>query len=309
MSETTFTIRFDGPIFEGGHKMAVEDFAPSVLAFSELVKRANTLFNGDRATVRAMIDVDVDQHCFQFDFQIIQSVWDQARALLTDHDVKSATDIAQALIGTATVGVGLLVALKKLRGKPPAGTQVVMRDGGNFTQINVTGGDSFFIPPDALKLLRDPEALKQAKKAVEPVARPWYDKVEFEESGKVVETVSNEEARLIQDTPIPTATAAQTIPTSTIRATVGVRKAGYMGKGKWTIQYDRAREMTIADEAWLADFQANKVQAPPGYLLDVDMVLSPIVVDERGEPIQPPEYTITKVHGVLRPPETPDMLA
>jgi hypothetical protein len=306
MSEATFTIRFDGPIFDGGHKMAVEDFAPAILALSELVKRANTLMNGDRAAVRAMIDVDVEQHCLQFDFQILQSVWDQAKALFTEANIKSASDIGTALLGTATIGVGLFAALKKLRGKSPKSAKVVMRDGNNVTQINFNGG-SFFVIPDTARLLKDPQTLKHAKKALEPITKPGYEKLEFEDRGKVIESVSNEDARLIQDMPIPQEPATQIIPASRIRATVGVRRAVYAGNGKWTIQYDKSREMAVADERWLAAFQARKASAPPGYLLDVDMVVSAISVDERGEPIEEPEYKIVKVHKAIPPSETGDL--
>ncbi len=287
--------------------MAVEDFAPAVLALSELVKRANTLLNGDRAAVRALIDVNVEQHCLQFDFQIVQSVWDQAKALFTEANIKSATEIGKALLGTAVAGVGLFAALKKLRGKSPKSTKVVMRDGNNVLQVNISGGGSFIVTPETARLLKDPQALRQAKKAIEPITKPGYEKLEFEERGKVVESVNNEEARLIQDMPIPQEPATQTIPASRIRATVGVRRAVYSGSGKWTIQYDRAREMTIADEKWLADFQARKVSAPPGYLLDVDMAVSAIPVDERGEPIDDPEYRITKVHRAVAPSTAGDL--
>lgn len=77
MSETTFTVRYNGPIFEGGHKMAVDDFAPSVLALSEMFKRGNVLLNGERTSVRVLIEADVEQHCLQVDLQVVQSIWER----------------------------------------------------------------------------------------------------------------------------------------------------------------------------------------------------------------------------------------
>jgi hypothetical protein len=60
--------------------------------------------------------------------------------------------------------------------------------------------------------------------------------------------------------------------------------------------------MTIADEEWLRRFQQNEVAAPPGSTLDVEMTLNELELDEQGNPLKEPEYTITKVYGVTLPP-------
>ncbi len=283
--------------------MAVEDFAPAVLALSELVKRANILLNGDRGgAVRVLIRVDVEQNCFEFGIQIIHSIWEHTRDLFGTEHIKSAADIAHAIgIGAGGVAgiVGLIGALKKLRGKPIDRTQVVMRDGNSVVQISA-GRDVVYVSPDAAKLLTDPISIENAKKTVEPVTKPGYESVEFAyEWGS--ESIDNEEARLIRDMPTPKRPDERIIPASTIRATVTVRRAVYVGAGKWTIQYDRAREMSVADEEWLTAFQNNEIAAPPGSQLDVSIRMSEIKIDARGEPIEAPEYTITKVHSVILP--------
>ena len=283
--------------------MAVDDFAPAVLALSELFKRANALLNGERSSVRVLIDVDVDQRCFQFDLQIINSIWEKAKDLFGEDHIRSAAQIAAAIgvvAGGARGVVGLIAALKRLRGKAPTDTKVIMRDGNSVVQINA-GGDVFFVPQDTAKLLTDPTIIESAKKAIEPVAKPGYDKIEFEEKSGGKEVIDNEEARLIQGMPTPKRPDETTIPASKIRATVEVRRAVYIGNGKWTIQYDKAREMSIAHEEWLAAFQANKIAVPPGSMLDVLIGVSAIKVDARGEPIEPPEYVILEVFSVTLP--------
>ncbi len=284
--------------------MAVEDFAPAVLALSDLIKRANVVLNGEADTgVRVLIDVDVEQHCFQFDIQILHSIWEKAKGLFGEAHLKSAADIAHAIgviAGGAAGVVGLLGALKKLRGKVPDGTKIIQRDGNNFVQITA-GRDVFLMQSDVAKLLTDPAAIASAKKVIEPVTRPGYDKIEFEESSGHIETIDNEEARLIQTMPTPKRPEETIIPAARMRATVGVRRAVYSGSGKWTILHEKAREMTIADEDWLAAFQAAKTPVPPGALLDVTIEIAPVRLDSRGEAIEAPEYTITKVHHVILP--------
>src|SRR5258708_131291 len=108
--------------------MAVEDFAPALLALSDLIKRTNIVLNGEReGAVRVLIDVDMEQHCFQFDIQIVHSIWERAWGLFGEDHIKSAADIAKAIgviAGGAAGVVGLLGALKKLRGKAPDETRM-----------------------------------------------------------------------------------------------------------------------------------------------------------------------------------------
>jgi hypothetical protein len=310
VSEASFTVRFDGPIFEGAHKMAVEDFAPSVLALSEMFKRANVLLNGERTSVRVLIDVDVEQHCLQVGLQIVQSIWEHARDLLGEEHIKSAAHIAVAIgvlsggvekiAGAAEKVVGLIGALKRLRGKAPDETKMVVKDGRNVVQITA-GRDVIFVAPEAHRLLIDPGMVENAKKTIEPAGKPGYDKIEFEEADGTKETIDNEEARLIQDMPVPKRPDETVIPPSRMRARVGIRRAVYMGTGKWTIQHEKAREMTIADEEWLKNFQNDEISVPPGSFLDVTIGVSEIRIDSRGEPTEPPEYTILKVHEVILP--------
>lgn len=200
MSKAAFTVRYDGPIFDGGHKMAIEDFAPSVLSLSELVKRANQVLNGDKASVRLLIDANVEQHCLQVGLEIVQPLIDKAKALLSDGNIKTAKDIGELLGFGIGVGVGLFTVLKRLRGKRPEQMKLTVRDGNNVTQINAAG-DVFYAPPEMAALLRDPSVIKHAKAALEPVSRPGYEKIEFHGSKRKVQTITNEEARLIQDMP------------------------------------------------------------------------------------------------------------
>lgn len=284
--------------------MAVEDFAPAVLALSDLIKRANVLLNGEKdGAVKVLIDVDVEQHCFEFDIQIVHSIWEKAKGLFGDAHIKSAADIGHAIgviAGGAAGVVGLIGALKKLRGRAPAESKVVMRDGNSVVEIKA-GGDVFYVAQDAAKLLTDATSIKSAKTAISPAGQPGYDKVEFEEKGGATQTIDNEEARLIQSMPVPTRPEETVIPPSRMRAQVGIRRAVYIGPGKWTIQHEKAREMTIADEDWLRRFQSHEIDVPPGSLLDVTIGVSAIKLDSHGEAVEPPEYTIVTVHSVILP--------
>jgi hypothetical protein len=281
MSRERLIVRFDGPYLRD-HQMDVEQLAPSLIGLASLCRRANILFNQDRTSVRLYINADSEQKCFQFYLEVSQHILDAAKSLLLDEKISTAQEILiwLGIINGGGVlaagGVkGLYALLKFLKGRKPDKTEITIRDGRNVANLTV-GDQSIVVFSQTYQMYQDAETIKNAKKFTAPVTHEGYDRVEFEQDGKVSEAISNEDARLIKDTPEPERQASTILGASKIRANVRIRRAVYEGMGKWTIQYDRAREMTMADSDWLHRFQTRQELAPPGSILDVDMIMSPI---------------------------------
>jgi hypothetical protein len=304
MSSAETTIRYDGPAF-ARRTINVEDIARALLAISDLCKRANQVGNGDRASVALFMNLESGQPRAEFKLEIVQRVATQASLLFIDQKVFTAKEIFEwlGLIGDAegTVG-GLFAVLKWLKGRKPDSASTVLRDGRDMIKITA-GRDGIFTFPQTARLLCDPVAVHQAKEVVRPAGREGYEFVEFEHAGKVIERVTSTNVVQIEEAaPLEEKPTVTVLPQSYVRAAVRIRKAVYEGTGKWTVQYDRAIDVAIADEDWLADFQANRVAAPPGSLLDVEMLVSEIPLDASGNPLEEPTYTITKVRRIDQPP-------
>ena len=304
MSSAETIIRYDGPAF-ARHTVNAEDIARALLAISDLCKRANQLGNGDRASVTLFINLESGQYRAEFKLEIVQSVLQQASLLFIDQKVFTAKEIFEwlGLIRDPEGAVGgLFAVLNWLRGRKPDSASNVLRDGRDMIKITA-GRDVIFTFPQTAKLLCDPGAIDKAKEVVRPAGREGYEFVEFEYAGKVIERVTSTNVVQIEEAaPFEEKPAVAVLPQSSIRAAVRIRTAVYEGTGKWTIQYDRAIDVTIADNDWLADFQANRVAAPPGSLLDVEMLVSEIPLDASGNPLDEPTYTITKVRRIDPPP-------
>lgn len=313
MSSHEAIIRYDGPAL-AGHKMDVEDISPALLALADLCKLVNEGANDKRASVRLYIDLDVEQHCAQFKLQVVQTFLEHAKSFLDDDHVVTAGRILTILgvAGSTASGfaIGLFKLIRLLRGRKPDAIKMVVKDGQNVAQISV-GRDAYFVHPEAARLLANPVAMRKAKEVTKPATKDGYEKVEFEDGGTVVDSINKEEAILIDSLPqIEDQNRTKiVIPESRIRAMVRIRKATYVGDGRWYMQYDKAREMAISDKEWLSDFQSNKISAPPGSLLDVDIVVSEIHLDGTGNPIEEPTYTISKVYGVKLPEASQDMFS
>jgi hypothetical protein len=309
MSDAEIIVRYDGPALSD-HKMDVEQLAPAMLALGELAKRANYLANGNRASVKVLVRVDVEQHCIQYGIEIVQDILQAARGLLDDENIKTAKDLAEWMgIITGVTGssvVGLYGILKLLRGRRPDETKMVVQDGKDVVQI-MAGRDVILAHPMAMKLFEDREILQSAKSTTKPLENEEYESLEFHSEDRAPQIISREDAASIALMPEPVPEVASLLPPSSIKAWVKIRTAVYEGAGKWKVQHDRSRDVTMNDLEWLEKFQRNEVQAPPGSMLHVEMSVSEIELDRSGKPIRDPDYAIEKVLNVEIPPETPDM--
>ena len=145
--------------------------------------------------------------------------------------------------------------------------------------------------------------LNATKRVLAPLERDGYEKLEFEHNGVVTQYFSRAEAQQI------TAVSDDAIVfrdgeylVSKIKTTVRIRKAIFEGGAQWGIIYKRSIEARMADQDWLSDYQAGNVLLLPRSSLIVDLE-ERVPVSKDGIETGPATYTITKVHGVVPPPE------
>jgi hypothetical protein len=50
--------------------MDVQDLAPALLAMAEIAKIANQKLNGDRASIKVLVNADIEHKCFQLDLSL-----------------------------------------------------------------------------------------------------------------------------------------------------------------------------------------------------------------------------------------------
>ena len=202
-SNSSITVRYDGPALSG-HQMDVSDLAPALIGLSELYKHANTKCNGNKAAVKVLISTDTEHQCFQFDIQIVQGFWDQAKTLLKDTDIASAKELGEwlGLIGGggATAVYGLFKLLKWLDGRKVNSSELKIESGLDSTKITVIGSNnSITVYPRTLELAEDQTTLKNVYKVIKPITKDDYESLEFEH-GDETEMISSEDAGRITNT-------------------------------------------------------------------------------------------------------------
>jgi hypothetical protein len=300
-SHVRTTIRYDGPAL-ADHEMDVQDLAPALLALADIVQIANKKFNGSAASIRVLVNADVEQRCFQIDLSLVQSLLDQAKGFLADDHVKTAEDIAKA-IGLVGGGVfGLFKFIRWLTDNRAPGTRLEVRAEGGTTIVVNGDGNTVSVPTDIYRLASDPTVVDRAKKVVRPLQRPGYETLSFIGYDGVADTVTKEDAQAIANAPNNLAEAINEDIVEIRGGPIRIKTPQYEGAAKWTVM-SGGRPIDVAmPPEWVGQFQANLIEAPPGTIIDA-VIEQRVAVDLKGNPVGATSYTVTEITGLTLPPK------
>jgi hypothetical protein len=306
MKRVHTTIKYDGPAL-ADKSMDVAHLAPALLALSDLVKEANRYANGDRAAARVYVNADIEQKCFELDVSVALTIWQQAKLLLADENVRTAKEILEWIGIVGGPAIGLFGLIKWLRGKKVVSVVVLrVKDGDNLVEITVEGDETPKQVAQAVyELYANVSTRQKAVAVLAPLREDGYDSLEFYEKDGVFVHFDEEDVPATDWSDLPEV-IPQNVHISTIRTGVKIRRAVYEGRAKWTVMYQRAREASFDGVAlsWLDAFQRGEVQAPPGSYLDVDLEEN-YVTNDLGEIVGEATYKIVRVHGVQKRHEQP----
>ena len=194
-------IRYDGPVLVD-HRMDISDLAPALIWISELCKIANSKFNDERASVKVLMRADIEQKCIQLDLNVVLSIWDGIKSLISDNEIKSAKELLEwiGIIGGPIFGAIKLSSY--LENKNVNSIEYTVKDGKNIAQINIQGDNNtvnniVYAYKESIDLLRDEKAVASIKKFVSPVVKEGYEVLEFESESKTESITKSEAAAII----------------------------------------------------------------------------------------------------------------
>jgi len=179
------------------HTMDVEQLAPSLLAIGALCKRANAIVNGDKATVRVLVESDFEHKCFLIHLQVVLDIYHQLQALLHHQEVKTAKEILEwlGLIGLppAAGAVGLITYLRKKRGRRPLEIKTVDKDG--TVEVRFEGDNNVVtVNNNVYQMSRDSVVINSVKNILLPTQTSDINEVQFRDRGETIESVNKMEA-------------------------------------------------------------------------------------------------------------------
>ena len=295
------TIRYDGPALSG-HEMDVQDLAPALLALAEIARITNQKLNGDRASIRVLVNADVEQKCFQLDLSLVQSWMDAAQTLLGKDNVTTVAQIAEIIGFAGGPAGGLFWLYKKLYGQSDSTGEITFNanDSTGQTTIVVNGdGNNITVTNNVALIAQDPRVLQNIKTVLEPLKSEDYSDFSIRRGEEKLVEIDRKEARNIRlhAVPLPPEIEPETF-VSLVDGQVEIVTAQYKGIAQWGLWWTgRTRLMKIEDTDWLERFQTGQEpDARPGAWLDVTMEIT-----QPRDKLHPPTFIVQKIKRVLPP--------
>jgi len=168
----SFTMKYDGSALED-HTIDINDLAPALLAINDLILEANRIANQDRSEVKLRVKAQ-EPGCFQVDIQVIQSVWAQAKELLTGADVTAVVNLL-TMLGLSGVG-GVMAVSKFLKGRNP---KAVEEKSPTTIQITNIDNRTMIVEKTEFNIFQSPVVKKAFYQIAKPTEKEGVDKVVF----------------------------------------------------------------------------------------------------------------------------------
>lgn len=176
MAETSkVRIAYTGEALENG-AMDINDLAPALLAFAELVKRANVLV-GNTQPVRLMLNADsIKRGSFDVTLELIYSGLDQIKLLMGAAEDIGLKALSDALGIGATIKDGVFWLIQAIGNKKILN---VSETDDNKVSITLNDNAKIIVNQNTYNVFMDHEARSSITKVIEPVKKEGIEGFEI----------------------------------------------------------------------------------------------------------------------------------
>lgn len=176
----TIRIAYDGPDLVNG-TMDIRDLAPALLAFADLVKRANTIIGNKQPVDILLTADDIHKGSFDISMQLVYSALEQAK-LFTGFMEESGLEALIDVLGFGTTVIsggvhGLFQLIKVLKNRKVSSVQQDSNTG--MTLITLPDGTQIKTTAQTLKVCVDHEVRRNVEAIIRPLKKAGIDSFEF----------------------------------------------------------------------------------------------------------------------------------
>jgi len=302
--QTDFLVSYEGPAL-ANNTMQIRDLAPALLALGQAFDRANSVLNGDKASMGLEIKA-TQAGSFEIAL-VLKQLYDAGVSAFSSDFVTSAANLKELFFGNIALGsgaggvgvLGLFGLIKKLKGKR---ISVATADGPNmiFEADNVR----LVIPLELFRLYQDLPLREQIAAVVRPVVKQGIERVKFKDDGVELESVDKDDAQFFRGAEEEYGDAiTSVIP----RVRLKPSRVSFVQRGKWKLSDgEKTRWYTVADQDFIGRINAGEVRIGAKDVF-ICQVLSKQLLSEEGDLKM--EYEITSVLDHIPPTEQGRLLS
>lgn len=203
MSRQQFSIAYSGRDRKDDHSIDVETLAPSLLAFGKMLREANVVANGKKSKAKILVTSDFEHRCFQVNFELLVSLYEQAKMLLGSEPVQTAKEVLEWVGLLKPAGVAgattltYLGYLKYKKGRKAISAQQIRdQDGSGSVLVTLEGdGNTINVTNNVFNLSNNQKALKATRDAFAPIGQDNFDAVQLKSNGDVLGEITYEEVK------------------------------------------------------------------------------------------------------------------
>lgn len=182
----TIRIAYDGPALANG-AMDIKDLAPALLAFADLVKRANTVIGNKRPIDILLTADDIHKGSFDISMQLVYSTLEQAKLFTGFMEESGLNALIEVLgFGSSIIsgGVyGVFQLIKALKNRKVSNVQQDANTG--VTMITLSDGTQIKTTAQTLNVFVDHEVRKNIESVIRPLRKSGIDSFEFRKPYKI----------------------------------------------------------------------------------------------------------------------------
>ena len=301
MSNQSLNIYYEGNHYKDG-KIDIKEFAPSLLAFGEIIEESNKIINKNKAEIKTYITADFEKKCFKCKLSLeSNNILQSAKNLFGLKETLNIQELLELLgfVGTGTAGTVITsyVAYKLIEKGRKVKKHTILQDGNVELTIDETVVKIEF---NLFKLIK---ASWQKKSSIQKNFNKHLNNSKGEigystnADDKEISKITKEckEAILMDDSNLERQEATQ----DPITTNLIVRMADYYGDIKWTFLYvGKTIKPDFSDELKEKLMEMRK-DVKYNSKLPVEMIIA-YEKDDNGEVITGTEqYRILKITGEL----------
>ncbi len=301
-SNQSLNIYYEGSQYKDG-KIDIKEFAPSLLAFGELIEESNQIINNKKAEIKTYITTDFEKKCFKCKLSLESSnILQSAKNLLGIKETLNIQELLELLgfIGTGTAGtiITSYIAYKLIEKGRKVSKHTILQDGNvelviEETKIKVEFNLFKFIKASWQKTST---INKNFEKHLNSKGEIGYSSKGDDNITKI--TKDYKEAIIAPDKNRERPEASQ----DSIRTNLTIRVVDFYGDQKWTFMYAgktlKPQEVDYSDQIKEKLKEISK-EVKYNSKLPVEMIIT-YEEDDNGEAIEGTQkYKIQQITGDL----------